>query len=405
MDDKRNARVIVASLTLTKAGDSVVDAKAVLPFLLAAGGAPAFLTGLLVPIRESGSLLPQAALAPLVQRIQRRRLAWSGGSIGQAAAIVGMAVAAAFADGWALGLGIVGCLAVFALARSVSSIAFKDVMGRAVPKGSRGRVTGRATSAAGAIALTLGVGLRLIGDQSGRGVFVALLCGAALAWTLAALLFAGVEEEPETDQATQEVPPSRPWRLLREDARFRRFVVARTLLLASALSPPYLVALAVQETQSSLGSLGPFVIASGVAALLGGRVWGDRADRSSRRVMASAAGLAAALIAAFLLLRLAEPLRTALPLYVASHFLLNLIHAGARVGRSTYVVDFAEGDLRTIYVGASNTAMGVLLLVVGAIVGAVASVSTVLGLVVLVAIGVAGVPASLSLPATAGETG
>lgn len=404
MPEQRNARRIVASLTLTKAGDAVVDAKAVLPFLLAAGGAPAILTGLLVPIRESGSLLPQAALAPMIQRVERRRLAWAAGSVGQAVAVLCMALAAGLARGWTLGLGIVGALVLFALSRSVASIAFKDVMGRAVPAGRRGRVTGQATSAAGAVSLTLGIALRLLGDRDATGVFVVLLVAAAAAWIVAALVFTTIEEVPESDAASENVT-ARPWTLLRRDARFRRFVIARTLLLASALSPPYLVALAVDETSSTLGALGPFVIASGVAALLGGRLWGPASDRSSRKVMAAAAGLAAMLLTTFLLLRLHEGLRTTLPLYVASHFLLNVIHAGARVGRSTYVVDFAEGDLRTVYVGASNTAMGVLLLVVGAGVGAVASMSTVAGLAVLVGIGVLGVPASLSLPPTAAEDG
>lgn len=375
-----------------------------LPFLLEAGGAPTGLTGLLVPVRESGSLLPQAMLTPMVQRVAQRKRAWSAGSVGQALAIGLMALVAAFADGLALGIGIIGALALFALARSLSSIAFKDAMGRSISTGSRGNVTGRATSAAGAVALTLGIGLRLLGDRSGSGVFVVLLVAAAMAWLLAAGLFLRLDErQPEDDG--EDVPSPRPLKLLRQDATFRHFVGARTLLLASALGPPYVVALAVEQTGSSFGALGPFVVASGIAALMGGRLWGDRADDSSRRVMAQAAGLAAVLLAAFLVTQAVEVAVESIWLYVATHFLLNVVHAGARVGRSTYVVDFAEGDLRTVYVGASNTAMGVLLLVVGGIVGAVATASTFAALVVLVGVGLAGVPASLSLPRTANETG
>lgn len=405
-EDVRNGRRIVGALTLTKSGDAVVDAKAVLPFLLAAGGAPAVLTGLLVPIRESGSMLPQAALAPYVQRVERRRLVWAAGSVGQAIAVVGMAVAALSLSGAALGGTVVVALAFFALSRSLSSIAFKDVLGRAVSQGSRGRVTGLATSAAGIVALTIGVAIRLLGGGDGGGqgtstdVFGVLLFGAAIAWLLAAAIFTTVRERPEEDAADPAEVDRSVMDLLRDDGRFRQFVFARTLLLASALSPPYVVALAVEETGSSLGELGPFVIASGVAALIGGRFWGDRADESSRRVMAQAAGLAALLITAFLLLRLVEDLRTSLLLYVAVHFLLNVVHAGARVGRSTYIVDVASGDLRTRYVAASNTVMAVALLGVGAAVGLVADVSTIAALVLLVGVGVAGVPASRSLPTT-----
>lgn len=63
-----NATRIVGAQTLQSIGDRIVDAKTVLPWLLAAVGAPAALAGLLVPIRESGALLPQAALVPGVRR-------------------------------------------------------------------------------------------------------------------------------------------------------------------------------------------------------------------------------------------------------------------------------------------------------------------------------------------------
>ena len=50
-------RQLVAQ-TLTKAGDRIANPKTTLPWLLQSIGAPGFLNGLLVPLRESGSLLP-----------------------------------------------------------------------------------------------------------------------------------------------------------------------------------------------------------------------------------------------------------------------------------------------------------------------------------------------------------
>jgi hypothetical protein len=55
---------IIAAQALQNAGDQVVKASTVLTWLLAALGAPAWTIGLLVPIRESGSMLPQAAMTP-----------------------------------------------------------------------------------------------------------------------------------------------------------------------------------------------------------------------------------------------------------------------------------------------------------------------------------------------------
>src|SRR5690554_5196836 len=60
----RNGLRQVVANTLQAIGDQVVNAKTVLPWLFASLGAPAVMIGLLVPIRESGSMLPQAALTP-----------------------------------------------------------------------------------------------------------------------------------------------------------------------------------------------------------------------------------------------------------------------------------------------------------------------------------------------------
>src|SRR5690625_7265294 len=91
-DVRRNASRIIGALTLQRIGDSVVDATKVLPWLFTALGTPTGLIGLLVPIRESLSLLPQASLLPRVRRVRLRELAWVIGSCGQAVVVAVMAV-------------------------------------------------------------------------------------------------------------------------------------------------------------------------------------------------------------------------------------------------------------------------------------------------------------------------
>jgi len=62
--EDHNARRFIWSNGLQGIGDQIVAAKTVLPWLLSAAGAPGFFIALLVPIRESGSMLPQAAFTP-----------------------------------------------------------------------------------------------------------------------------------------------------------------------------------------------------------------------------------------------------------------------------------------------------------------------------------------------------
>lgn len=118
---------LIVSGALQSAGDQVVNAKTVLPWLLTATGAPAALAGLLVPLRESGSMLPQAALTPWVVSRPRRTRVWMVGAAGQGVATLAMAGSAVLLDGLAAGLGLLAALAVFAVARALCSMAAKDV--------------------------------------------------------------------------------------------------------------------------------------------------------------------------------------------------------------------------------------------------------------------------------------
>src|SRR5690625_2976782 len=87
-----NGLRLVSANALQSTGDQMVNASTVLPWVFATLGVPPALTGLLVPIRESGSMLPQAFLMPLVVRVQHRKWIYIGGAIIQALAVAAIAL-------------------------------------------------------------------------------------------------------------------------------------------------------------------------------------------------------------------------------------------------------------------------------------------------------------------------
>lgn len=420
-----NALRIVGSTALQNSGDQVVKASTVLPWLFHALGVPSALVGLLVPIRESGSMLPQALLTPIVLRVRRRKWVFVAGAAVQAAMVAAMALIAAFAGGLVAGVLILVALAVFSLGRSLCSISSKDVLGRTVPKGTRGQINGLSTLSSGVVAVTVGLALRILGGgDPPLWMLVTLLAGGSVAWVLAALLYSRVREPvgDDADTVTQngDTDPGdhggsdggdgpavsgglkAAVRLLRDDSLFRRFVMVRSLLLVSALSPPFVVTLAVTSGAGALSGLGGFIIASGLSAMIGGPVFGRIADRASRTLMAVGAGLASLTLAAMLAV-------SALPsfdgntvwgvaVFVATYFILTFVHTGVRVARKTYIVDMAKGDQRTNYVAVSNTAMGVILLAAGGISSLLALWGVEWAILFLAALGVLGVFVAARLP-------
>lgn len=94
--ERHNAWLFVWANGLQGVGDQLVNAKTVLPWLLQAAGTPGLFTALLVPVRESGAMLPQAALTPWVTSHRSRTRLWVLGSVGQALAAALIAGSALF---------------------------------------------------------------------------------------------------------------------------------------------------------------------------------------------------------------------------------------------------------------------------------------------------------------------
>ncbi len=362
--------LLLASYFLTKLGDAIASPKTTLAWLTSVVGAPAFVLGLLVPIRESGSLIPQLFIGSYIRRLPVRKWVWVAGSVGQFLCISGIGIVALTLDGLAAGLWILALITLFSLFRGLSSVASKDVLGKTIPKPKRGQLTGWSASAAGLVSIGVGVVLMLPASSDlGRDFLGLLLVGAGFLWLAAAAVYVRVAEFPgETGGGRNLTEALGSLRLLAQDRPFRRFVITRALLMCSALSAPFYVALAQSRLGSPAYLLGAFVAASGLASLVAAPFWGRFADRTSKGAMIAAALVTSGIgIMTFVADRYVPVLAGTAWFLPLGYFVLALAHSGVRVGRKTYVVNLGTGNRRTDYVAISNTVIGVLLLVVGSV--------------------------------------
>lgn len=393
--------LILLSYCLTKLGDAIASPKTTLAWLISMVGAPSFVLGLLVPIRESGSMIPQLFIGGIIRRLPIRKWVWVAGSLGQAGCIAGIGFVAISLTGTAAGYAVLFLVVLFSLFRGFCSVAAKDVLGKTIPKTRRGQLNGWSASAAGL--LGIGIGVILMLPMAGRfdAYFLGwLLFGAGALWLFAAAIYSQVAEYAgETGGGRSILDAVGQLNLLVTDRPFRRFVVTRALLMCSALSAPFYIALAQQNFGSPAYLLGAFIAAAGVAGLLGAPVWGRYADASSKFVMIWAALITSSVgLAVFLMSRYLPAVAGASWFLPMAYFILSLAHSGVRVGRKTYVVNLASGNKRTDYVAISNTIIGVLLLFVGAV-GALAPAignDGVIGLLALM--GLAGAAYGTTLP-------
>lgn len=366
-----NFVVTLCSLFLTKLADAILNPKITLPWLLQSLGAPAWMLGWLVPIRESGSMLPQLALGSIVRRMPVRKWMWVLGSVLQAGCVAAIALVAINLNGATAGAAILALLIIFSLSRGLNSIAFKDVVGKTIPKQRRGSLSGWASALAGLI--TMMVAALMFSGILGQGsaqLYAAGFAGAAGLWLFAATLYATIKEYPgATDGGKNGLSEAiQRLSLIKNDKHFQHFVTTRALMLCSALSAPFIVVMAQRHLDNSLGLLALFMAASGLASLVSAPFWGRFADNSSRLVMVNAGLLTATvglvIVGVSIWFSSLLNLTWLLPFL---YFVLSIAHQGVRLGRKTYVVNMAEGNQRTDYVSVSNTLIGGILLLTGLI--------------------------------------
>ncbi len=366
----------VVALAATKTGDGLADAKLVLAWLMGALGAPSYLVGFLVPVRESGALLPQLITAGSIRALPLRKWAWAAGSVVQGLAVIGMGVVALTLEGALAGWSLIGLLAVMAIARSVCSVSHKDVLGKTVSKSTRGTATGTASTVASALVLLFGLALAAGVLELSVGTIAFVLMVAGGLWLLAAAAFTTLAEKPGATKGGGNAltVALAQFGLLKTDPQLRRFILTRALLIATALSPPFLLALAGRSGGAELGELGLFVIASSLAAVFSTYFWGRLSDVSSRRVLCYAGLVASVPLLLAAGVGLLGPDLLGLPMLLpVLLFVLMIAHQGVRLGRATHVVDMADEDTRAAYTALSNTLIGVLLLA-GSAFGAIAQV-------------------------------
>lgn len=347
---------LVVGLAFNKLADLLVSPKTTLPALLITLGAPSWMIGWLVPIRESGALLPQAGIGVILRRYPARHNVWRLGMATQIAAVCTMLVSSLLLTSTTAGWFVLGALAALSLGRSACSLTFKDIEADIAPKGERGRLIGIASTASGVVTLLVAVPLVYYQDRLGDNVALGLLALAALSFAITFLIILPVKTYVDVDAASSERNKTHFWQF---DSVVYRFVLVRGLFVHSALVAPYFML----ESEFGAQALLPLYLAAQAAAtMLSSFFWGSVSDKSARLTLQLAGGLA--ILACIGLLMIGA---TSLWLSAVLFFVLSVAHAGVRTGRKTYSLDVRTGQDRTELVAFSNTAIGIILLGFGAL--------------------------------------
>jgi len=346
----------------TKLAEQLSSPSVVIPWVFSLLNVSIGVTGLLVPIKNVGSLLPQLFVSAKIRAYAVRKYFWAVAGAIQGLMLFIMAWSVYKGGSDSTGLLIVAALFVYSIASGVGSIAFKDVLGKTIPKGQRGRLLATRATGGGILTVLAGIYFYFFLRGSDDRESYALLFGvAAILWFIAALLFASITERKGAQEGGR--TPINEFKkgsyLLKEDKNFRNFLIVRALLIAIPVSQPFFIMHASDLFGVELKGLGLFVLVVGISNAVSSPFWGKSADKSKRMQMTIAALIGImTLFYACLFEDLPDTVQT-IYAYSPIFFLSIMAHAGARLSRKTYLVDYAPKKERPLYVSVANTLIGV----------------------------------------------
>lgn len=389
----QHKKKLIAALSANKLADILISAKTTLPALLISLGAPVWMIGWLVPIRESGALLPQAVIGILLRKIRARHTVWRVGIIIQVLAVLAMFLAGLVLEQAKAGWVVLAALVILSLGRSICSLTVKDIEADIAQKGERGDLIGKASTLSGILTLLVAVPMVFFQESLGIAAILGLVLTAAAAFFCTFMLMLPVKTF--VDVAQTDDKSSKKTAFWQFDAVVYRFVLVRGLFVHSALVAPYFML----ESDAGAESLLPlYLAAQAAAAMLTSLIWGKISDNSARKTLQIAGVVAVAACMGLLITGAAS-------VWVSGFlfFMLSVAHTGVRTGRKTYSLDVREGQGRTELVAFSNTAIGLILLAFGALYAVLESTLNVSVVYVMTAMLIVAIALTVILPEEKGN--
>jgi MFS family permease len=350
-----------------------VSTTTVLPALAGYLTDSAVAVGLVTSVSHGAWLLPQLVFANLLTSKRRKKpYMMGGGAIGRPVYLI-------YGIAFSLGLYLYPSLAmlllflvqiVFFSTDSLVSVAWFDVLGKAIPEARRGRLIGGAQLVSGLLAIGAGgIIAALLGDNGPQFPYnysiILILASVCLFFSLASL---GLVVEP--DEPVEETRPA--WRdylprlqnTLRHDRTFTRLIIVRLLAGFDGLALGFYILYATRELGLPLATVGLFTSAQTIGKIISSVGLGAVAERSgSHRVVQIATGISVTAPLAGLALYFSGAQSTTATVIVFGwvFMTIGITVSSSMLGYYNYILELAPAGQRPTYIGLFNTISGLLI--------------------------------------------
>jgi MFS family permease len=333
-------------------GDAFFNASIVLSSFAAKLGAPNAVIGLLPALLGAGSMIPQVFVAPYVARLPVKVALYRRVAVLRVSSLAFIALAS-FVLGqrpelllvcFVLGLALNGLVTGF------SALPFWETVSKTIPMERRAALFGGRNLVGGILAFLAGLLVRFL-----LGTPLPFPIPYAILFTLGTLSFGigwylfGLSHEPpdEGRSSTERIRLGLPLK----DFAFRRFLRVRVLFAVASMTEPFYAAYAVRGLGQS-SEIGLYLTLYTLSSVLSNLLWVRLSQRYGSRLLIL---IGASLGVVTPVLALLLP-----PGAYGLVFLLQGAYLAALgLGTTTYLLNTADPQNRSSYIGLANTVVGI----------------------------------------------
>ncbi len=350
--------------------DSVISPYLVLSLFVHQLGGSSLLVGLLPAIYNGGWFLPQFLISHRLQELPYKKTVYNLASVVRAAAWAALILATFLVDGTHPTLLLILFFVFYTtynLFAGVAGAPFMDIVAKTIPVARRGTFFGRRDLAGAAMAIGAGYLIELLLSPDVAPPFplnfgwIFILAGVAIAIGLGA--FAFVVEPPESasvSRITFREQLRAAQSLWRTRYIYRRYLLTRIAFAAADIATPFYAIYATTVLQIPAETVGLYIAFTTGAMLITNPLLSRLSDQRGHRLvlLIATAGMVAAPILALLFGLLPGGPWLGIPFGVV-FVLIGISRTSGNIANPSYLLEIATADERPLYIGLTNTVLGI----------------------------------------------
>ena len=375
---KRSFALGVFNGAAFRLAEALIDPPLVLTWFVSQLTSSNLLAGLVAPLGNAGWFLPQIFVSARIQRMERKMPSYTLAAVIRTIVWILLAAAVWIADDPRVLL--VSFFVLYTIARLTSGLAgltFFDIVAKTIPAQRRGSFFSWRQLFGGLLGLGGGWIVKTVLNHpalpfpDGHALLFALYCVVMVPGLVSFIIIREPPRSATNVPVTTGEQLRRAGQLLRENKVYRRHLSTRTALILAGVVLPFYGIYAKDMLGAPEGMVGVYVTTRIAAQMLFNLPWGRLSDRYGNRLVMRllSLGSGATVLLALALVASVEFLHlqgTWLPyLAVPLFFVDGAIRPAQILSGSNFLLELVPEDERPLYLGLSNTLMGIVVLISG----------------------------------------